>query len=63
MALLAHDVFAKRQRLIAASQSSVHLFDERSAESMEAEYRTAESEYQQAKADFARAMKDVNRDS
>jgi hypothetical protein len=60
MALLANDLFNKRQRLIAASQSIVHLFDPRSAESLDAEYRQAESEYQQAKAAFARAMKSRN---
>lgn len=60
MALLANDLFNKRQRLIAASQSTVHLFDTRSAESLDAEYRQAESEYQQAKAAFARAMKSRN---
>jgi hypothetical protein len=56
MALLANEVFNKRQRLIAASQTIVQLFDNRSAESLEAEYREAESEYLQAKAAFARAM-------
>jgi hypothetical protein len=57
MAALANDVFNKRQRLIRASQTNVQLFDNRTAESLDAEYRTAESEYQQAKAAFARAMK------
>ncbi|MEN3293296.1 MAG: hypothetical protein V7642_2549 [Burkholderiales bacterium] len=57
MAVLANDLFNKRQRLIKASQTTVQLFDNRSAESLDAEYRTAESEYQQAKATFARAMK------
>jgi hypothetical protein len=61
MALLANDLFNKRQRLIAASQTGVQLFDNRSAESLHAEYREAESEYEQAKAAFARAMNGVNR--
>ncbi|HEV7929581.1 MAG TPA: hypothetical protein VGP12_05545 [Nitrosospira sp.] len=56
MAVLANDLFNKRQRLIRASQTNVQLFDNRSAETLDAEYRTAESEYQQAKAAFARAM-------
>lgn len=61
IALLANDLFNKRQRLIEASRTTVHLFDNRSAESLEAEYREAESEYLQAKAAFARAMKGGSR--
>ncbi len=57
LALLAKDLFNKRQRLLALSQASIELFDERGAAELEAEYRMAEQEYQQAKAAFARAMK------
>lgn len=56
MASLANDLYNKRQRLIAASQTNVHLFDNRSAESLDKEYREAESEYLAAQAAFARAM-------
>lgn len=62
MALLANDLFNKRQRLIEATHSAVNLFDHRSAELLDREYREAESEYLQAKAAFARAMTARNRD-
>lgn len=57
MALLANDLFNKRQRLIRASQATQQLFDDRTVQAADAEYRTAEAEYLQAKAAFARAMK------
>lgn len=57
IAHLANDLFHKRERLIRASRTDVEIFDNRSAQEMEAEYRTAQSEYLQAKAAFARAMK------
>jgi hypothetical protein len=57
IALLANDVFNKRQRLIVASQSNVTVIDDHTAQVLEAEYRAAESEYLEAKAAFARAMK------
>ncbi len=61
MALLAKDLFDKRQRLIQVSQPSRHLVDDSSAKALEAEYRLAEGEYLQAKAVFARAMKSDRR--
>lgn len=58
MATLANDLFNKRQRLIRVGQSNVvAAIDERTAQALEAEYKTAESEYLEAKAAFARAMK------
>ena len=56
LAFLANDLFNKRQRLIRASQPSLGVFDDRTLEAMEAEYRAAEADYRDAKAAFARAM-------
>jgi hypothetical protein len=57
MALLANDLFNKRQRLINVRQANPSMLDERAAQAFETEYRTAELEYAEAKATFARAMK------
>jgi hypothetical protein len=61
MAMLANDLFSKRQRLIAASRLDMHLYDNRSAQALEEEFRIAEAEYNEAKAAFARAMKSDRR--
>jgi hypothetical protein len=61
MARLANDLFNKRQRFIAASRLDTHLYDNRSAQALEEEFRTAEAEYNEAKATFARAMKSDRR--
>jgi hypothetical protein len=61
MAILAKDLFNKRQRLIAASRLDTHLYDNRSAQALEEEFRVAEAEYNEAKAAFARAMKSDRR--
>ncbi|WP_147375784.1 hypothetical protein [Noviherbaspirillum cavernae] len=61
MALLANDLYNKRQRLIRASQPGVDIVDAHTARALEAEYRAAESEYTEAKAAFARAMKSEKR--
>jgi hypothetical protein len=57
MAMLANDLFNKRERFIAASRLDLHLYDNRSAQALEEEFRIAEAEYNEAKAVFARAMK------
>lgn len=57
MALLAQDLFTKRQHLLKAGQAMAEVFDPLTAKSLEAEYRAAEQEYLAAKAAFARAMK------
>jgi hypothetical protein len=61
IATMAHDLFAKRQRLIKASQANMDVFDDRSAKALQEEYRRAEAEYLDAKAAFARAMKEAKR--
>ncbi|MES2538089.1 MAG: hypothetical protein V4632_19690 [Pseudomonadota bacterium] len=61
LALLANDLFHKRQRLLQASQVNLDLADAASAEAFEVEYATAEGEYAEAKAAFARAMNEVKR--
>jgi hypothetical protein len=61
MALLANDLFHKRQRLLRVAQSNVDLVDKATAEALEAEYLIAEAEYVEAKAAFARAMTAVKR--
>lgn len=57
MALLASDLFNKRQRLIQAGRPHSALFGHRDADAAEQEYRQAEAEYLEAKTAFARAMK------
>ncbi len=57
MAAMANDVFNKRQRLIRASQTAIQVVDDHTANTLEAEYRSAQADYQAAKAAFARAMK------
>lgn len=57
MALLAQDLFTKRQHLLKAGQAMAEVFDPLTAKALEAEYRAAEQEYLAAKAAFARAMK------
>lgn len=57
IAQLANDLFDKRQRLLKAGQSSLDIFDNHTAQALQAEYQEAEQEYRAAKAAFARAMK------
>lgn len=57
LALLANDLFNKRQHLIQVSQPVVDAIDERTLQGLEAEYEKAQAEYLEAKAAFARAMK------
>lgn len=57
MALLAQDLFDKRQRLLQISQVGNRPIDAGAAQALEAERRLAQDEYLQAKAVFARAMK------